>query len=176
MSSGTTLTASGAAVSPHTGGEEAPYDLEMNAEAIINMPTFEQLLEMDDDEEDSFDFIRSLVDTFHEQAMSTFAEMDENLAAQDLEALSRLGHFLKGSSASVGLRRVPLTCGRIQNYGHLKDDSGEADITRPEALDRIAKAIAQLKVEYNEADLFFRTFFAADGVLDDHAAERTPAV
>ncbi|KAJ1910647.1 Phosphorelay intermediate protein [Tieghemiomyces parasiticus] len=141
--------------------DSTPYDMEKAAESVINMATFEQLLEMDDDEDD-LEFIKSLVDTFHEQAMSTFADMDTKLAAKDLDALSRLGHFLKGSSASVGLRKVPMTCGRIQNYGHLKDDSGVKAIVDTDALQRIAEAIVQLKGEYAEADEFFKNFFDAD--------------
>ncbi|KAJ1924417.1 Phosphorelay intermediate protein [Tieghemiomyces parasiticus] len=143
-----------------TATDPAPYDMEKAAESVINMATFEQLLEMDD--EDNFEFIKSLVDTFHEQAMVTFADMDGKLASKDLDALSRLGHFLKGSSASVGLRKVPLTCGRIQNYGHLKDDDGVEAITEDSALRRIAEAVVQLKIEYAEANRFYQSFFAAD--------------
>lgn len=42
------------------------------------MPTFEQILEMDDDEDEK-DFSRSIVYGFFEQAQNTFKEIDEAL-------------------------------------------------------------------------------------------------
>ncbi|KAJ1981706.1 Phosphorelay intermediate protein [Dimargaris xerosporica] len=152
--------------SPHAANDpQSPTDRlvdddELDADTIINRDTFSQLLEMDD--EDSCDFTKSLVDTLHEQAMTTFAEMDQKLAAKDLPALSRLGHFLKGSSASVGLLKVPITCGRIQNYGNLLDESGTEPLDKSEAFSRITAAIAQLKTEYAEANEFFKTVFETD--------------
>ncbi|KAJ1656534.1 Phosphorelay intermediate protein [Dispira simplex] len=136
---------------------QADNEDELDANNIINMDTFEQLLEMDDG--DTFEFIKSLVDTFHDQAMSTFADMDTKLKAKDLETLSRLGHFLKGSSASVGLLKVPITCGHIQNYGQLKDEKGEQNLTPDQALTLVTDAMYQLKREYAEADRFFKEFF-----------------
>ncbi|KAJ1649254.1 Phosphorelay intermediate protein [Dispira simplex] len=136
---------------------QADNEDELDANNIINMDTFEQLLEMDDG--DTFEFIKSLVDTFHDQAISTFADMDTKLKVKDLEALSRLGHFLKGSSASVGLLKVPITCGHIQNYGQLKDEKGEQNLTPDQALTLVTDAMYQLKREYAEADRFFKEFF-----------------
>lgn len=45
---------------------------------IIDAPTFEQILEMDDDEEER-DFSKSIVYDFFQQADSTFQKMDTNL-------------------------------------------------------------------------------------------------
>jgi osomolarity two-component system phosphorelay intermediate protein YPD1 len=44
----------------------------------IDEATFDQILEMDDDEEDR-EFSRSIVYDFFQQAESTFLKMDENL-------------------------------------------------------------------------------------------------
>ena len=71
---------------------------------IIDIDVFEQLLEMD--EEDDREFSKSLVWNYFEQAESTFEKMDAALAAQELKELSTLGHFLKGSSAAVGVTKV----------------------------------------------------------------------
>jgi osomolarity two-component system, phosphorelay intermediate protein YPD1 len=45
---------------------------------VIEMPTFRQILEMDDDE-DERDFSRSIVFEFFDQAENTFAKMDSAL-------------------------------------------------------------------------------------------------
>jgi hypothetical protein len=45
---------------------------------VIEIPTFHQILEMDDDEEDR-DFSKSIVYDFFEQAEGTFAKMDSAL-------------------------------------------------------------------------------------------------
>jgi osomolarity two-component system phosphorelay intermediate protein YPD1 len=48
------------------------------AKDSIDQPTFEQILEMDDDEEER-DFSKSIVYDFFTQAESTFDKMDTNL-------------------------------------------------------------------------------------------------
>jgi len=59
----------------------------------IDPDTFEQILEMDDDEEER-EFSKSIVYDFFSQADQTFGKMDENLEKRDLAQLSSLGHFL----------------------------------------------------------------------------------
>jgi hypothetical protein len=43
----------------------------------------------------------------------------------DLSQLHSLGHFLKGSSATLGLIKVRDSCEMIQNYGDYKNVKGE---------------------------------------------------
>jgi osomolarity two-component system phosphorelay intermediate protein YPD1 len=53
----------------------------------IDVATFEQILEMDDDE-DEREFSRSIVFDFFQQADSTFDKMDENMCvASELSCL-----------------------------------------------------------------------------------------
>lgn len=66
----------------------------------------------------------------------------------DLPTLSSLGHFLKGSSAAVGVIRVQAICERIQHYGHKRDEEENTDLSEEEALDKIAKVLAQCKKDY----------------------------
>lgn len=93
----------------------------------IDATTFEQILEMDDDE-DEREFSRSIVYDFFTQAESTFQKMDSALESRDLNQLSQLGHFLKGSSATLGLTKVKDSCEKIQHYGANKDATGEHDV------------------------------------------------
>lgn len=44
-------------------------------------------------------------------------------ARKDLKELASLGHFLKGSSAALGVTRLSSFCQKIEHYGHLRDPS-----------------------------------------------------
>ncbi|KAF7728481.1 hypothetical protein EC973_006034 [Apophysomyces ossiformis] len=119
------------------------------------MTTFDQLLDMDDEDDHGFSF--SIVSNYFEQAEATFKEMDTALNKGDLSELSRLGHFLKGSSAAIGLSKVKKTCERIQNIGNRQD--GEERLTEAEALKRIESLLEQVKEEYAEAEAHLKSIY-----------------
>lgn len=112
---------------------------------VIDWNIFGQLLEMDEDENER-DFSKSIVENYFEQAESTFADMDTALVEGDVQRLSRLGHFLKGSSASLGLVKVQGTCEEIQHLTSLSDSGAESLIKRGRA-------------EYDEAQALLTKFF-----------------
>lgn len=117
---------------------------------IVDNATFGQILEMDDDEEREFS--TAIVFGFFEQAESTFDEMEENIMSKDLPALSSLGHFLKGSSATLGLRKVQDACEKIQHFGVKKDESGTHDLPNEvECLDKIKVTLDKMKKDYKQA-------------------------
>jgi len=128
---------------------------------LINMDTFGQILELDEDEE-THDFSRPMVSEYFEQAEKTFAQMDKALAEKDLLELSDRGHFLKGSSAALGLSRVQNTCEMIQHHGHLRDEEANVDLTREEALERLEKLLKRVKREYIEAQIWLKEFFGPE--------------
>lgn len=124
----------------------------------IDQSTFEQILEMDD--EPGQEFSRGIVYGFFEQADATIKSMEQNLEHRDLEQLSQLGHFLKGSSATLGLTKVKESCEKIQNYGSNKDESG----TEPEpdddvCLDRIRKTLPVLTKDYEKVEKMLRDYY-----------------
>lgn len=82
---------------------------------LVDWPVFSELVAMDEDEEG---FSKGLFQTFVDQFKDTFLEIDENVEAKDLDKLSSLGHYLKGSAAALGLTTIAEQCERIQNYGH----------------------------------------------------------
>ncbi|KAH8687852.1 signal transduction histidine kinase [Tricladium varicosporioides] len=130
-------------------------DLGDNIDAV----TFEQILEMDDDEDDR-DFSKSIVIGFFEQAEQTFMKMDKALKEKDLELLSNLGHFLKGSSATLGLTKVKDSCEKIQHYGLKKDEAGTTLVDDDElCLSRIKDTLATVKEEYAEVEKVLRRFY-----------------
>lgn len=86
--------------------------------------------------------------------------MRRNSQKGDLAQLSSLGHFLKGSSATLGLNKVKDSCEKIQHYGAHKDESGTVDeMDDAKCLRRIKDALATVKVEYAEVEKMLRRFF-----------------
>lgn len=77
----------------------------------------------------------------------------------DFPDLSRLGHFLKGSSAALGLTKVKESCEKLQHYGNRKDATGVNVITDSEAKELIQKLLTQMRGEYDEAEDYLRTFY-----------------
>lgn len=76
-----------------------------------------------------------------------------------LKTLSELGHFLKGSSATLGLTKVKDSCEKIQHYGSLKDDAGTKDITEKDAQEKLKKIIAQAKTEFKDVKEVLEEFY-----------------
>lgn len=88
---------------------------ELQATGLIEWSVFSELVAMDEDEEG---FSKGLFQTFVDQFRDTFKEIDDNVKTKDLDKLSSLGHYLKGSAAALGLTTISAQCERIQNYGH----------------------------------------------------------
>jgi len=132
---------------------------DLKSTGMIEMPTFEQILEMDDEEEER-DFSKSIVYDFFDQAEATFEKMDAALQERNLLELSSLGHFLKGSSATLGLIKVRDSCEKIQNYGAKKDETGNKD--EPDdnvSLSRLKTEISATESAYHEVETELRKFY-----------------
>ncbi|KAI0806471.1 histidine-phosphotransfer domain, HPT domain-containing protein [Xylaria sp. FL0064] len=124
----------------------------------IDIITFSQILEMDDSEEER-EFSKSIVYGFFEQAEETFGKMDSALASRDLDELYRLGHFLKGSSATVGLTKVKDSCEKIQRYGKRENVDGTPEKDEELCLSRIKSTLSTVKSEYADAEKILKNFF-----------------
>jgi osomolarity two-component system phosphorelay intermediate protein YPD1 len=80
----------------------------------------------------------------------------------DLSQLSSLGHFLKGSSATLGLTKVKDSCEKIQHYGQKKDDAGTTD--EPDeatCLSRIKETLVAVKEEYAKVEKVLKKFYGS---------------
>ncbi|KAI9104508.1 signal transduction histidine kinase [Phlyctochytrium arcticum] len=133
----------------------------MASDDIVDHSIFDQLLEMDEDDEERA-FSRDIVVNYFEQAETTFESMNSALDKKDLPSLSRLGHFLKGSSAALGLTKVKASCEKIQHYGNMKDEHGSGNISEEEALKRIKALLTQTKEEYREAEVYLKKFYGEE--------------
>ncbi|GAA5946122.1 hypothetical protein JCM3775_004152 [Rhodotorula graminis] len=147
-----------------TGAEAGPAESEADVGpagtgSVVDMDVFGQLLEIDDDEE--HEFSKTLAFDYITQADATFQEIEEALASKDLDALSRKGHFLKGSSAALGLQRVQHSCEAMQHFGKKRDAHGEGpEVSDDEALARCRALLVRLKKEQEEARTWLEEFFA----------------
>lgn len=81
-------------------------------------------------------------------------------ASRDLKQLSQLGHFLKGSSATLGLTKVKESCEKIQNFGsHLDATGNEPEPNEDVCIDRIRQTLAQLKKDYRTVEELLRDYY-----------------
>ncbi|CAH1765413.1 24043_t:CDS:2 [Entrophospora sp. SA101] len=133
---------------------ETPISLDTD---LIDQETFNQLLDMDDGEDENF--LLDILDDYYKQAQDTFADMETALKKKNLKKLSELGHFLKGSSAAMGLTKVKDSCEKIQHCGNKKDESGKKDITEEDALIRITDLLVQVRTEYESAEAHLKGLY-----------------
>ncbi|CAK5270196.1 unnamed protein product [Mycena citricolor] len=123
----------------------------------IDMEAFSQILELD--EEGSHDFSKEMVTAYFSQATTTFVDMDKALADENLPELSSLGHFLKGSSAALGIHHVQASCEKMQHYGELRDEIAGIDLKSDEALARIRVLLPATKAEYADARRWLKKWY-----------------
>lgn len=79
---------------------------------------------------------------------------------EELPELSQLGHFLKGSSATLGLSKVKEACEKIQHYGAGKDETGS--VKQPDdkvSLQNIQNTLTEVKKDYKEVETALRKFY-----------------
>jgi len=126
----------------------------------VDMNTFNQILEMD--EPGDHEFSSSIVFGFFDQAQETFQGMDNALQVKDLEKLSSLGHFLKGSSATLGLVKVRDGCEKIQRYGKKENVDGSAEPDADLCLTRITEALRTVKADYSDVEKKLKKYYKSE--------------
>jgi osomolarity two-component system, phosphorelay intermediate protein YPD1 len=81
--------------------------------------------------------------------------------AKNLDELSKLGHFLKGSSATLGFVKVRDECEKIQHYGHKKNETGEVDEPdEDKCLRLINDSLSKCKTAYNAVNELMKQYYA----------------
>ncbi|EKJ67726.1 hypothetical protein NXS19_007744 [Fusarium pseudograminearum] len=123
----------------------------------IDMATFEQILEMD--EPGDTEFSSSIVFGFFEQAEETFDQIKEALENEELETLSSLGHFLKGSSATLGLIKIRDGCEAIQRYGKNENLDGSSLPDDEKCLKLIGDYFKAVKEDYATVEALLRQYY-----------------
>lgn len=85
----------------------------------------------------------------------------DSSAEPSLWKLSSLGHFLKGSSAALGIIKVQNSCEKMQHYGNLRDEEVGAALSEDEALKRIKSLLVDCKRDYAVASRYLRQLYAS---------------
>ena len=87
---------------------------------------------------------------------------------KDLEALSSRGHFLKGSSATLGLFKVQDSCEKIQHWGDGKEEDGVKELEdQNKALKYIKDIMPIMKKDYEEVEKWLKEFYGPDPEEDE---------
>ncbi|KAG0157828.1 hypothetical protein PDIDSM_5338 [Penicillium digitatum] len=119
------------------------------------------------------DFSKSIVYGFFDQAESTYKKIQKEIDAKNLDELSSLGHFLKGSSATLGLIKVKDGCEKIQNFGAHKDETGIIDQPDTEVcLKAIKKTLDEVEVEYRKVEKLLRRYYGEDVKEEEEKPEQ----
>ena len=82
-----------------------------------------------------------------------------NREKRDLDNLSSLGHFLKGSSATLGLVKVRDGCEKIQRYGKHENVDGPPEPDEQICLAGIQAAFDAVKKDYAEVEKALRKYY-----------------
>lgn len=90
---------------------------------------------------------------------------------KDLATLSAKGHFLKGSSAALGVVKVQESCEHIQHYGAKRDEIKGVDLTPEDSLKRIKAMMPRLERDYALAEAWLRDYYLKLGIELDMDAE-----
>lgn len=80
-------------------------------------------------------------------------------AERDLNQLSNLGHFLKGSSATLGLVKVRDGCEKIQRYGKNENEDGSPEDDDDLCLKRTDEVLETVKTEYFDVEEKLQKFY-----------------
>jgi osomolarity two-component system phosphorelay intermediate protein YPD1 len=101
----------------------------------------------------------------------TYANKFSNRDDKDLDELSALGHFLKGSSATLGLIKVKDGCEKIQHFGASKDETGTIDEPDTEvSLKAIKKTLDEVETAYRKVEKLLRRYYGE--VVKDEEEEK----
>lgn len=78
---------------------------------------------------------------------------------RDLAALSSLGHFLKGSSAALGIIKVQESSAKMQQYGDLRGEGIAKSLSEGEAVGRIRDLILVMQEQIVQARAWLERFY-----------------
>lgn len=78
-----------------------------------------------------------------------------------------MGHFLKGSSATLGFVKVRDGCEKIQRYGKNENVDGTPEPDDALCLERIDDALKTVKSDYAEVEQSLRKYYGKDEKTDD---------
>jgi HPt (histidine-containing phosphotransfer) domain-containing protein len=83
----------------------------------------------------------------------------QNDGKPDFDVLSNKGHFLKGSSSTLGFTKIEESCKIIQQYGKHQDIDGNPQLDDKVCLEKITTAIKALKADSAQLEVKMKAFY-----------------
>lgn len=118
--------------------------MSISIDDYVNQSTFNQLLEMDDD--NSRDFSQSIYTDFKADADFTFSSLDGSLSAGNLDALYKESRYLKSNAFALGLDKLGGSAYFIQHTAKNEDvDGNRLNQSEAALLQKIAKELPVTK-------------------------------
>lgn len=96
--------------------------------------------------------------------------MSGRRAEKDLKALSHQGHYLKGSSATLGLIKIRDNCEKIQRYGSKENVDGTPEPDGDLCLNRITDTLKVLRSDFSDVRRAMKKLYNQD-IEDDEEEE-----
>ncbi len=112
----------------------------MEEQAIIDMPTYNQLKELM-----GADFVVELIDTYNSETKTLIDQLGEALASGEAVSFGRCAHSIKSSSASLGALVFSGQARELEMMGKANDLSGAE-----EKLDKLAAGFLQVQKRLEE--------------------------
>ncbi len=107
----------------------------MQEHAIIDMPTYNQLIEMM-----GVEFIAELIDTYNIETKALIEQLDQALNNGEAASFMRCAHSIKSSSASLGALVFSQQARELEMMGKANDLSGAG-----QKLEQLAADFLQVK-------------------------------
>lgn len=79
---------------------------------------------------DQGDFVVELIDQFLQDSTSRLAVLRTAIEGRDTSGITKAAHGLKGSSGTMGARRMATLCARLEAAGRLGQTSGTTELVR----------------------------------------------
>ena len=117
--------------------------------SLVNEEIFQQLVDMDEGDP-SHEFSAGILRDFFVQAQDCISKFHQLLKERNLDELAKLGHYLKGSSASVGGNEIKNLMEPIQYYTKYTTSTQQALDFIADKVDQLPGAIERAKAEMSK--------------------------
>ena len=96
------------------------------------------------------EFVTSLIDLFVREAAAQVEELRDAVARADGEAMRSLAHRLRGSSNTIGARKLAALSGQLENHARRNRGSAVGPVLVAEIADEFARVRGALALERSE--------------------------
>jgi HPt (histidine-containing phosphotransfer) domain-containing protein len=124
--------------------------MEIDIPNFINKEIFNDLLLID---KDDTEFLKDLIEMYLDQALDIINNLYNFVKSRNFEEVSKQSHKFKGSSVSIGLINIGLSCEKIENL--IKNNS---NLSNDNIFIEVTKELVLLEIYFNQAKDFLLKF------------------